>query len=60
MNESEIIEAIEKGKNVYWKNVGYKILSNLLYSFNKILCNQFCVINSLLNCKHSKNLVVKI
>ena len=31
MNESEIIEAIEKGKNVYWKNTGYKV----------ILCGQY-------------------
>lgn len=26
MNESEIIEALEQGKNVYWKNAGYKVI----------------------------------
>lgn len=26
MNESEIFEAIEKGKNVYWKNASYKVI----------------------------------
>ena len=26
MNESEIMEAIEKGKNVYWKNERYKVI----------------------------------
>ena len=32
MNESEIIEAIEKGKNVYWKNADYKVILRGQYS----------------------------
>ena len=37
MDESEIIEAIEKGKNVYWQNERYKVILCGQYSLYTVL-----------------------